>query len=122
MMPSCYQALHPVFHARKLTQYSKSTICGQKATLLPLTLIQGQEEWEVEKILNLQQKHRKNKYLVSQTSFGHIFTNSSTILTVSMATESPQKDLPINTSHTSKQSVLAEISGRSTGNHHGTIY
>jgi len=45
-----------------------------------------------------------------------------TILTVSMATESPQKDLSINTSHVSRQSIMAEISGRSTGNHHGTVY
>jgi len=52
-MPPCYQALHPVFHTSKLTQYSKSTICGQKATPPPLTLIQGQEEWEIEKILDL---------------------------------------------------------------------
>jgi len=27
-------------------------------------LIQGQEEWEVEKILDLQQRYRKNEYLV----------------------------------------------------------
>ena len=59
---------------------------------------------------------------LSQTSFGYISINSSAILTVSMATESPWKDLSINTSHVSKQSVLAEILGRSTGNHHGTIY
>jgi len=44
------------------------------------------------------------------------------ILTVSMATESPWEDLLIDTSHVSKQSVLAEILGRSTGNHYGTIY
>ena len=59
---------------------------------------------------------------LSQTSFSHIFTNSSMILTVLMATESPWKDLLIDTSHTSKRSVLAEILGRSTGNHHGIIY
>ena len=35
----CYQALHPVFHTSKLAQYSKSTICGQKSTPLPPTLI-----------------------------------------------------------------------------------
>ena len=63
-MPPCYQALHPVFHTSKLTQYSKSTICGQKATPPPLTLIQGQEEWEIEKILDLWQRHGKNEYLV----------------------------------------------------------
>jgi len=56
--------LHPVFHASKLTQYSKSTICGLKATPPPLTLIQGQEEWKVEKILDLRQRHGKNEYFV----------------------------------------------------------
>jgi len=59
---------------------------------------------------------------LSQTSFSHISINYSTILTVSMDTESPWKDLLINTSHVSKQSVMAEILGRSTGNHHSTIY
>jgi len=59
---------------------------------------------------------------LSQTSFSHISTNSSTILTVLMATESPWKDLSIDTSHTSKRSVLAKILGRSTGNHYGTVY
>ena len=63
-MPPRYWVLHPVFYASKLTQYSKSTICGQKATPLPPILIQGQEEWEVEKILDLRQRHGKNKYLV----------------------------------------------------------
>jgi len=36
------------------------------------------------------------KMTLSQTSFGHISINSSTILMVSTATESPQKDLTIN--------------------------
>ena len=61
-------------------------------------------------------------FKVSQTSFGHISTNSLTILTVLMVTESPWKDLSIDTSYALKQSVLAEILGRLTGNHHGTIY
>jgi len=52
-IPPHYQALYLVFHTSKLIQYSESTICGQKATPPPLTLIQGQEEWEVEKILDL---------------------------------------------------------------------
>jgi len=60
--------------------------------------------------------------LVSQTSFGHISINSSTILMVSKATESPQKDLLINASHILRQSILAEILSRSTGNHHVTVY
>jgi len=60
--------------------------------------------------------------LLSQTSFSHISTNSLMILMVLMATESPWKDLSINTSHVSKRSVLAEILGRSTGNYYGTVY
>ena len=57
-----------------------------------------------------------------QTSFSHISINSSSILTVSMAMESPWKDLSIDTSHVSRQSIMAEILGRSTGNHYGTVY
>jgi len=59
---------------------------------------------------------------LSQTSFSQISINSLTILMVSMAPESPWKDLSINTSHVSKQSIMAEILGRSTSNHYGTIY
>jgi len=54
-MPPRYQALHPVFYASKLAQYSKSIIHGQKSISPPPTLIQGQEEWEVEGILDSQQ-------------------------------------------------------------------
>ena len=59
---------------------------------------------------------------LSQTSFKPISTNSSTILIVSTAMESPYKDFSINTSHISRQSILAKISGRSVDNHYGTIY
>jgi len=63
-IPPRYRVLHPVFHASKLTQYSESIIHGQKATPPPPTLIQGQEEWEVEKILDSRQRQGKNEYLV----------------------------------------------------------
>jgi len=59
---------------------------------------------------------------VSQTSFGHISINFLTILTVSIAMESPQKDLSINASHISRQSILAKISGRSIDNYYSTVY
>jgi len=61
-------------------------------------------------------------WIVSQTSFTHISINSSMILTVSMATKSPQKDLLIDASHILRQSILAEILSRSTGNYYVTIY
>jgi len=41
---------------------------------------------------------------------------------VLMAMESPWKDLLIDTSYILKQSVLAKILGKSTGNHYGTVY
>jgi len=63
-MPPHYQAMYPVFHTSKLAQYSESTIHGQKSTATPLTLIQGQEEWEVEWVLDLRQRHGKNECLV----------------------------------------------------------
>ena len=61
-------------------------------------------------------------YILSQTSFGHISINSSFILTVSMATGSPWKDLLIDTSHILRQSIMVEILGKSTSNHHSTVY
>jgi len=57
-----------------------------------------------------------------QTSFGHISINSLTILTVLKAIESPQKDLLIDASHVLRQSIMAEILSRSTGNHYVTVY
>jgi len=50
---------------------------------------------------------------LSQTSFGHISINSSTILMVLKIMESPQKDLLINASHVLRQLILAEILSRS---------
>jgi len=62
------------------------------------------------------------KKVISQTSFSHISINSSTILMVLKATTSPQKDLLIDASHVSRQSIMAEISSRSTSNYYVTIY
>ena len=72
-------------------------------------------------IQNCDGLYTRTGYL-SQTSFSYISINSLTILMVSKATESPQKDLSINTSHVSRQSILAEILSRSTGNYYVTIY
>ena len=47
--------------------------------------------------------------VMSQTLFSHISINSLTILIVSKAMESSQKDLLINASHVSRQSILANI-------------
>jgi len=77
-------------------------------------------------ILYTRQSHAQSyvhrSVIMSQTSFGHISINSLSILTVLMAMESSWKDLSIDTSHVSRQSIMAEILGRSTGNHYGTVH
>ena len=62
-MPPRYQAIHPVFHASKLTTYSEPTIYEQKPIPPSPIQIKGQEEWEVEKILQHRQRYGKNEYL-----------------------------------------------------------
>jgi len=62
---------------------------------------------------------RSKKNRVLQTSFGHIFINSLIILMVLIGIESP---LLINTSHISRQLVLAEILSRSIDNYYSTVY
>jgi len=68
------------------------------------------------------EKHKKGRWAMLQTSFGHISINSSTILMVSKTMEISQGDLLIDASHVSRQSILAEILSRSTSNHYITIY
>jgi len=68
-MPSYYQAIHPVFHASKLTTYSKPTIYEQKTVPPSPIQIKGQEEWEVEKILQHCQRYGKNEYLIQWKRF-----------------------------------------------------
>jgi len=61
---------------------------------------------------NFSTELKPRERVMSQTSFGHISINSLTIHTVSMAPESPQKGLSIDTSHVSKKSIIAKILGR----------
>ncbi|KAJ3540079.1 hypothetical protein NM688_g6277 [Phlebia brevispora] len=50
-LPAKYRAIHPVFHTSKLATYNEPTIKGQKRVAPTPVEVQGQEEWEVEKIL-----------------------------------------------------------------------
>jgi len=74
------------------------------------TEIAGQVHYPAERNREIQQPGK-----VLQTSFSHISINSLTIHTVLMAPKSPWKDLLIDTSYVSKQSMMAEILDRSTG-------
>jgi hypothetical protein len=44
--------IHNVFHASLLTPYKEMEEHGQNFPQLPLELIEGQEEYEVERVLN----------------------------------------------------------------------
>ena len=58
-MPAKYRSIHPVFHASKLAPYTEALISGQKLSLPQPVEIKGNEEWEVEKILQHRKRGRK---------------------------------------------------------------
>ena len=70
LMPERYRAIHPVFHASKLAPYNQSEVVGQKSQPPPPTLIDGQLEYEVEKILQRRKVGRSYQYLVRWKGYG----------------------------------------------------
>lgn len=69
-LPSKYHAVHPVFHASKLAVYNEPTISGQKKTPPQPILVKGEEEWEVEDILQHRVCGKTTQYLVRWKGFG----------------------------------------------------
>ena len=55
--------IHPVVNVSRIWRYV-GQVEGQKKEKLAPVIIEGEEEWEVEKILNKWQVREKNKYLV----------------------------------------------------------
>ena len=55
--------IHPVVNASKLQMY-KSQVEGQRAMKLAPVIVEGEEEFEVEKILNKRRIQGRNKFLV----------------------------------------------------------
>ena len=55
--------IHPVVNVSRIHRYI-GQVEGQKKKQLALVIIEGEEEWKVERILNKQQVREKNKYLV----------------------------------------------------------
>jgi hypothetical protein len=56
--------IHPVFHVSLLTPYKANTIPGRQQAPAPPVVIDGNEEWEVEKILDSRIHYRKLQYYV----------------------------------------------------------
>ena len=63
--------IHPVFHANLLTPYKETELHGENFTRPPPDLIEGEEEFEVERILQsrLYGRGRKLQFLVQWKGF-----------------------------------------------------
>ena len=58
--------IHPVFHVNLLTRYKETTAHGPNYKRPPPDIINGEPEWEVEKIIKSQHtgRHKKLQFLV----------------------------------------------------------
>jgi len=65
------QCLHPVFNVVKLTPAPEDPFPGRKLPPSPPpVIVEGEEEWEVEEILDSRLMRRKLKFLVKWKGFG----------------------------------------------------
>jgi len=60
--------IHPVVNVSRIRRYVEQVKGQKKEQLLPV-IIEGEEEWEVERILNKRRVRGKNKYLVCWKGF-----------------------------------------------------
>jgi hypothetical protein len=70
-LPQSMQRLHPVFNVVKLAPAPEDPFPGRKlAPPPPPVIVDGEEEWEVEEILDSRQVRHKLKFLVKWKGFG----------------------------------------------------
>ena len=69
-LPPKFRAIHPVFHASKLIPYTEAQYPGQGHPHPEPTLVRGEEEYEVEKILQHKKENRKMYYLIRWKGYG----------------------------------------------------
>ena len=70
-LPHWIKQLHPVFNVVKLTPAPEDLITGQRTEDHPLPIvIDGEAEWEVEKILDSRWHQRRFQYLIKWKGYG----------------------------------------------------
>jgi hypothetical protein len=71
-LPAGMSRIHPVFHVIKLLPAPRDPIPGRRNTEVPEPeIIDGEEHWEVEEILDSRFFRRKLQYLVAWKGFGY---------------------------------------------------
>ena len=65
---------HNVFHVSQLDHYTPPVV-GQPSSEPHPVIVDDSEEWEVERILDSKQRHRKLHYLVQWAGYSHIRTS-----------------------------------------------
>ena len=68
-LPAWYRAYHPVFHISKLAVYTMLLVPGQGSKPPPSVIINNEEEWEVERILQHRKQGKKTQYLMYWKGF-----------------------------------------------------
>ena len=63
--------IHNVFHSNLLSEYTENDIHGPNPEPPPPDLIEGEEEYEVEAILNHETKNGKTKYYIKWKGYDH---------------------------------------------------
>jgi hypothetical protein len=64
------RGVHPVFHVSVLWKHNPDTITGRGAPTPAPILFNGQEEWEVEEVLDQRRRGKGSEYLICWKGFG----------------------------------------------------
>jgi hypothetical protein len=69
-LPASMKGVHPLFHVSVLRKRAVDLIEGRWQEDPGPVIVNGEEEWEVEEILDCRRKGKRLKYLVSWKGFG----------------------------------------------------
>lgn len=69
-LPLSMKNVHPVFHVSILRKHNQDLIQQRRHAQPPAIIIDNEEEWEVEQILDCRRRYNKKEYLVAWKGFG----------------------------------------------------